>query len=112
MTRQRIRSPPLSVSQYAMLQEMTFVRARRRLKIDSATVSTRIQSISHPTKGLLRQTKLSLVEKYLQNIDGSNPSKKRVAAFVEASLFESEARCSSSTSDAGTFFMTGIEKYE
>lgn len=78
---------PSSVPQTATgFKETTFVLARREIA-DLTLQLSRVDPQDLVAKErLLRHTKLSLDEKYLNNIDGSNPSQTVVAALVEVSL--------------------------
>lgn len=65
---------------------MSFVLARRDIADLTLEISKLDPQDLAAKERLVRETKLSLDEKYLNNIDGANSSQTVVAAFVEVSL--------------------------
>ncbi|KAF2670743.1 hypothetical protein BT63DRAFT_200131 [Microthyrium microscopicum] len=79
----KLSSVPLDAKGF---KETTFILARRGIAGLTVQLS-QFDSNDHAAKErLIRQTKLSLDEKYLNDIDLSNPSQTVVAAFIEVSL--------------------------
>ena len=93
-------------------KETTFVLARREIAGLTVQLSQLDPQDFVAKERILRQTKISLDEKYLNEIDRSNPSQTVVAALVEVSLSSLRLNLRHRRTMLGTSPSPEIEKYE